>query len=243
MKYRSSKVKRIIAVAHAVRNVMVETGKINPDKIEVVWGSVDTKLFKPGLSSTLRGELSIPDDKRVIGFVGNSSKRKGLQYLIDAFEILRHKYRDIVLVVVGVSDEELDGFTVKETIKDDIIPVGFRKDIPNCMAAFDFYAFVGLVNEGLAGTLREAAAMGLPIVTTDVAGNNELIHNGFSGFVIPPYNAEDIASALEYFLDNREKAAEFGKNAREFVVKNMTDKVRAKRIEQIYYAITKDTKT
>jgi len=51
-----------------------------------------------------------------------------------------------------------------------------------------------------------------------------------------------IYEALEYFLDNREKAAEFGKNAREFAVKNMTDRVRAKRIEQIYYSVLSDNK-
>ena len=46
-----------------------------------------------------------------------------------------------------------------------------------------------------------------------------------------------LAGALEYLLDNKEKAARFGKAAREFVVDNMTDKKRAEKIEKIYYDI------
>lgn len=239
-KYRSARIRRIISVARAVKDVMVETGKIDPGKIEVVWGGVDSEQFRPGIRSTLRDEFSVSGGKRVIGFVGNPSKRKGLQYLIEAFEQLAGKYDDIVLMVVGVNDRELGDFTLSdEAAKSRITPCGFRKDIPNCMAAFDIYAFAGLVNEGLAGTLREAAAMGLPIVTTDVAGNAELIHDNHSGLVVPPYDAPALARAIEFLLDNGEKAAEFGKNAREFVVNNMTNEVRADKIEKIYYDILK----
>ena len=236
-KYRSGKIKRIIAVAHMVKDVMVETGKIDPDKIDVVWGGVDTEQFRPGLQSTLRDEFKVPEDKRIIGFVGNASPRKGLQYLIDAFGMLKDKYDDIVLVAAGVSTEELKDFTISEELGQRIIPIGFRKDVNNCMAAFDIYVFAGLVNEGLAGTLREAAAMGLPIVTTDVAGNSELIQDNHSGLVVPPYDAKSLAGALEYLLDNNDKAAQFGKAAREFVIDNMTDRNRAEKIEKIYYDI------
>ena len=236
-KYRSGKIKRIIAVAHMVKDVMVETGKIDPDKIDVVWGGVDTEQFRPGGQSTLRDEISVPEDKRIIGFVGNASPRKGLQYLIDAIGMLPDKYGDIVLVAAGVSAEELKDFTISEELGQRIIPIGFRKDVHNCMAAFDIYVFAGLVNEGLAGTLREAAAMGLPIITTDVAGNSELIQDYRSGLVVPPYDTKSLAGALEYLLDNNDKAAQFGKAAREFVVDNMTDKKRADKIEKIYYDI------
>ncbi|MFC1573930.1 glycosyltransferase family 4 protein [Candidatus Latescibacterota bacterium] len=236
-KYRSGKIKRIIAVAHMVKDVMVETGKIDPDKIDVVWGGVDTEQFRPGLQSTLRDEFQVLEDKRIIGFVGNASPRKGLQYLIDAFGMLREKYDDIVLVAAGVSAEELKDFTISEGLGQRIIPIGFRKDVNNCMAAFDIYVFAGLVNEGLAGTLREAAAMGLPIITTDVAGNSELIQNHHSGLVVPPYDVQSLAEAIEYLLDNNDKAAEFGRAARDFVVEHMTDTKRAEKIEKIYYDI------
>jgi len=237
-KYRSAGIRRIIAVARAVKDVMVETGKIDPGKIEVVWGSVDTEQFHPGIRSTLREEFSVPGSKRVIGFVGNPSKRKGLQYLIEAFEQLAGKYDDIVLMVVGVNERELGDFTISnEAAKSRIIPCGFRKDIPNCMAAFDIYVFAGLVNEGLAGTLREAAAMELPIVTTDVAGNAELIHDNHSGLAVPPYDASALARALEFLLDNKDKAVQFGKKARDFVVNNMTNELRVDKIEKIYYDI------
>ena len=81
--------------------------------------------------------------------------------------------------------------------------------------------------------------MGLPIVTTDVAGNAELINDNHSGLVVPPYDAPALARALEFLLDNSDNAAQFGKNARDFVVKNMTNELRVDKIEKIYYDILK----
>ncbi len=240
-KYRTKKVKRIIAVAQAVKDIMVKTGAIDPKKIDVVFGSVDTEKFKPGILSTLKSEYSIPDDKRVIGFVGNASLRKGLKYLFEAFESLSEKYRELLLMLVGVSTDELKNYNIKKDLMNKIIPTGFRKDVPNCMACFDIFVFPGYKDEGLTGTIREAAAMGLPIVTADVAGNKELIHNEQNGLVVPIKNSEKLAEAMELLLKNDEKAVMFGENAREYVVEKMSNEVRARNIEKIYFDILLDS--
>ncbi len=152
-KYRTGKIKRIIAVSQAVKDTMTKTGRINPDKITVVYGSVDTDEFRPGIASTIRSEYSISEDKKVIGYVGSALPRKGLEYLIKAFEILCEKHKDLILLLVGVTDTELKKYRIKNSFKDAVITAGFRKDVANCMAGFTVFAFSGISDEGLTGTV------------------------------------------------------------------------------------------
>jgi len=236
-KYRTGKVKKIIAVSHAVKDIMVKTGKIPPKKISVVYGSVDTGLFNPSVISTLRQELSISENLRIIGFAGNPHPRKGLEYLLKSFEIIKNKYDNVVLVLLGVSSLDMEKFNVEGKFKSRIFPLGFRKDVPNCMAAFDYFVFPGIQDEGLTGTLREAAAMGLPCITTDVAGNKELISNNVNGLVVPVKDPIKLAGAVSFLLENPEKASIFGEKAREFVNNKMSVKIRVDAIEEIYFSL------
>ena len=234
-KYRTDKVKKIIAVSKAVKEVMIKTGNVQPYKIDVVYGSVDTDIFNPQVRSNLRQELSIPEDISIIGFAGNAHPRKGLEYLLRAFEIFGKKYKNTILVLIGVSTGEMEKYPVEKNFQTRIFPLGFRKDVPNCMAAFDYFVFPGIRDEGLTGTLREAAAMGLPSVTTDVAGNNELIFNNINGLVVPVKDSEKLSRAVTFLLENPEKASSFGQKAREFVENNMSIKTRTDSIEKIYF--------
>lgn len=237
LKYKSKKLKRVITVSQAVKDVMVKTGNLNPDKINVVFGSVDTEEYKPGLESSLRDEFKISEDTRVVGFVGNSGPRKGLKYLIEAFEIVNKRIPKTVLVLAGVDSAGLKDYTIADYLKEKIISAGFRHDGPNVFNGFDVFAFSGIAEEGLTGTVREAAACGLPIVTTDVAGNRELIYDKENGLVVPMRDSDSLAEAILYLLGNKEKAIEFGQKARSFVEKNMSNEVRASKIESIYKEI------
>ena len=233
-KYRSRRVRKIIAVAGAVKDVLVETGGIDPGKIDVVYGSVDTGDYRPDRQSTLREELGIPADVTVIGYVGSALRRKGLPYLIEAFAGIAAERGNVVLVMVGVSADELARFDVPQGIEARIISTGFRQDVANCMGAFDCFVFPGIEDEGLTGTVREAAASGLPVITSDVGGNRELIDHMYSGMVVPKEDAESLRSALIYLLDHEEDANRFAVNARRFVEERMSVSVRGRMIESIY---------
>ncbi|HDS09373.1 MAG TPA: glycosyltransferase family 1 protein [Firmicutes bacterium] len=241
LKYKSKKVKKIIAVSNAVKDVLVGQAGIPSEKVEVVYGSVDADEFKPGLISRLREEFKIGNENKIIGFVGNAGERKGLPYLLSAFKILLNSTNKIVLVLVGIEKEDLEKYHLPPQITSRIVTTGFWKDVPNLMSGFDFFAFSGVSDEGLTGTVREAASCGLPIVTTEVAGNSELIRHRISGLVVPPRDPERLAEALAYLINNTEKGKVFGMKAREYVLRKMTDQSRTKRIERIYYQVIKDS--
>jgi glycosyltransferase involved in cell wall biosynthesis len=235
-KYRSSKIKKIIAVSKRIKEIMVKTGKISSEKINVVYGGVDTVLFSPLKKSSLRSELSIPDHIKIIGYAGSSLHRKGLSYLFDAFKIVLQHHKNYILVLAGVNREEFNLFHVDSSVAEYTYPIGFRKDVNNCLAGFDLFVFPGIMDEGLTGTVREAMATGLPVISTDVGGNREIITEDI-GVLVPPRDAERLSKAMRFLIENPKIAGDYGKNARDFVLKNMTDQIRCEKIEEIYFSL------
>lgn len=81
--------------------------------------------------------------------------------------------------------------------------------------------------------------MGLPVITTDVAGNRELIKNGETGLVVPMKDSTAMAVAIEKLLADMEIAKKLGENARNFVEENMSNEIRAEKMEKLYMEIIK----
>lgn len=241
LKFRHPRIARIITVAEAVRRGMVETGRVPAEKIEVVYGSLPIEAFVPGQTSTLPRELGL-EGHRVLGYVGSNSQRKGLPHLLEAFARLRRepRFRDLKLVLVGVMPDQLDRIGIPDGLGGDVIATGFRRDVVNCLAAFDVFAFAGISGEGLTGTVREAAAMALPIVTSAVAGNTELIVDGQTGLAVPPGNAAALADAVASLFDDPDHARRLGAEARQRVAASMSNEARTDRVEAIYQAILGD---
>ncbi|MHB1174514.1 MAG: glycosyltransferase [Sulfuriferula sp.] len=72
--------------------------------------------------------------------------------------------------------------------------------------------------EGLPKSLLEAAACGLPIVTTDAPGCREIVRDGDNGFLVPVRDAQALAIALRSLIDNPVLRAEMGLRSREIVL-------------------------
>jgi glycosyltransferase involved in cell wall biosynthesis len=115
--------------------------------------------------------------------------------------------------------------------------VGFRSDVPRCLASFDAFVFTGIFKEGLTGTVREAGAMGLPIVCTDVGGNRELIRDGQTGLLIPVRDSRAVTLAMVNIRRHRSLAEDLAVNVRSFVERNMSDEVRCEKLTELYLRI------
>ena len=238
LKYHFPKISKVIAVSEAVKEVMVKSGKISPSKIEVVYGSVDTEEFSPARRSTLRSELNLPDFF-IWGFAGNDGERKGLKYLLKAFAMYHEKYPDDKLVLAGVNPESKRILSLDDNLRLSIIPLGFRNDMANCMSGFDAFVFSGIAQEGLTGTVREAASSGLPVISTNIAGNGELVKNRQTGLLVEIKNTKALFDAMCEIRENPEKAEFYGSNIREFVIKEMSNKIRMDKLLKIYRSVLK----
>lgn len=159
----------------------------------------------PYVSSVdVKPQSNNPIKGRII-WIGNDPVRKGLVYALRAFRELKKQFPFVELVVIGPipaklqKDSFFDGVTFTGYLEKARLIEEFRKA--------DMYIFPTLA-EGFAGTLLEAAAYGVPIITTHASG---FAHNAPCIFV-DSQNSSQIVSAAKELITNREKRAQISEN-------------------------------
>ncbi len=185
---------------------------------------VDIDRFKPGVR---------PPKFRAI-FSGALIERKGIHHLLEAWH--RLNLPDAELWLVGSVHEEAK-VHLKNFWRDNIRTVGFTKDPENYLNQGTIYVFPSQW-EGSAKTVYEAAACGLPSVTTKEAG--DVVRDGIEGILVRPGDIDAIANAIQYFYDHPEAVERMGAAARQRVVENFTwDHYRARLLEAYSTTIRK----
>ncbi len=185
---------------------------------------VDIERFKPGPR---------PAKFRAI-FSGALIERKGIHHLLEAWH--RLNLPDAELWLLGQVHEEAKPH-LKNFWRDNIRIVGFARDLENYLNQGTIYVFPSQW-EGSAKTVYEAAASGLPSVTTKEAG--DVVRDGVEGILVQPGDVTAIADAIRYFYDHPEAVEQMGHAARQRVVENFTwDHYRARLLQAYSAAIRK----
>jgi glycosyltransferase involved in cell wall biosynthesis len=167
---------------------------------------VDVERFKPGTP---------PKTFRAI-FAGALIKRKGIQHVLEAWRRLNLSNAELWLV--GFVHDEAKPF-LKEFWRDNIRVVGFVRDPENYLNQGTIHIFPSQW-EGSAKVTYEAAACGLPQITTYEAG--DVVRNGIEGIIVKPGDVNAIAAALEHLHGHPETVKEMSTAARRRVVENFT---------------------
>lgn len=229
-------VPRILAVAQAVREALVEDG-IAGEKVEVMYGSFDPERFNPGVSGTaMRNSWHVPEGSPLVGLIGSlNTPKKGHNVLLKAAALLKGKHPDLRFVLVGEgSPAVLQAMASSLGVSDRFIFAGFTEDVPAALSAMDVVVCSSLRGEGLTGALREALAMARPVISSDVAGNRELISHERTGLLVPPGDPAALADAIDRMLCDEKLARDCAARGRELVLELCTEDKRAERVERIY---------
>ena len=154
---------------------------------------------------------------------------KGIVEFVEAARLLREKGQKARFVLVGNPDLENRGSVsltkLEEWQRDGLVEWwGHSDDVAGCynQAAI---ACLPSYREGLPKSLLEAAACGLPIVTTDVPGCREVVNHEDNGLLVPVKNSIALAEALRDLLKNSELRQKMGKRSREIVEKKFDVKI------------------
>jgi glycosyltransferase involved in cell wall biosynthesis len=225
VKYRSGRVSRIIAVSGAVRDVLAEYG-VDPSRVEVIYSGTDPMRFHPGVDGGgARDELGISRDAVVVGKIANFYHRwKGHDTFLEAAAILAADRPTLRFLLVGHETDapKTQAITERLGLEGRVIAAGFRRDVPEMIAALDVSVNSPRSGEGLSGAVRESMAMGRPVVATDVGGNRELVADGETGLIVPPGDPEALAGAIASILDDSALAARLSENGARFVRERLT---------------------
>jgi glycosyltransferase involved in cell wall biosynthesis len=186
---------------------------------------VDTVRFAPvslPLGRTTREIHKIPSNAVVIGFLGRVTRDKGVDELARAFEIVCRHLDDAILLIVGgyehrdhPSPATMETFSTHPRVRH----VGWVPDVLPLMAAMDIFV-LPTRREGLPNVLLEAAALGLPTVTTDATGARDAIIPERTGLLVPIADIERLSAALIRLASNPTLRQEMGRAGRQWVTEH-----------------------
>ncbi|KRA03611.1 glycosyl transferase [Achromobacter sp. Root565] len=207
---------RVIAVSRHVHRQLLDGGA-PPKSVATIHSPI--VLPESDGQCSVRQELGLPDNALVVGCVAVMRAEKGHADLIDAFHQIQATFPQAHLVLAG------DGMPVFERLKAQVESLGLasrvhflgrRHDIGNVLQAFDVFA-LPTHREAFGTAFVEAAAMGVPVIGTDVGGVPETMQAGVTGLLVPPRDPAALAAALESLLADPERRRRMGEAGREFI--------------------------
>lgn len=154
------------------------------------------------------------DKKNKIVSVGRLDPQKDQATLITAFSLFLKKHPDWTLEIYGEGPlrQELESQVRRLSLEGKVLLPGTSNHIWDCMKSARIFVLSSIA-EGMSNALIEAMCLGLPVISTDVAGSGDLIKNGDSGFIVGRGDYEAIADKMSILADNAQLISEMGENA------------------------------
>ena len=154
------------------------------------------------------------------------SFRKNQKMIFDALVEVIKKHKNIRLLLPGATDgaEACKEYCKNIGIADYVDFLGYRRDIFDLDGMCDL-SLSSSRQEGLPINLIEAMALGNPIVATDVRGNNDLVEDGVTGYLVPLNDSKLMAEKINYLIENPQLCMDFGNKALERIIKFSVENV------------------
>ena len=188
---------RVLAVSQMVVRYLAQEHGLDEPPARAVPNGLDHDVFNPAarrrFRSSRREALPVGPEEFIILFAGGRWFDKGLPLVIDALALMEHPAR---LVIVGRGDEEFFAQLARQRgVADRVLFAGVTDRIVEYYAAADCLVMPAR-GEAFGLVVAEAAACGLPLVTTDIGAADELVEDGVSGFRVDQGPAQ-IADRLD----------------------------------------------
>ena len=224
-------------VSQAAVERYIQVGAVPKDKICLMPNGVDTTKFRPSLKARdlIRRELDLGENFVWLS-VGRFEAVKDHAAQIKAFAELSQEGRKSLLLLVGQGslETEIKNLVTSLQLDEKIRFLGVRKDITKIMNAADAYLMSSLW-EGMPMVLLEAAAVGLPIVATNVGGNPEVVRDNENGFLVEKQNPQSLGSAMQRIMQcDKQGLQEMGGNGRTYIEQNYSMERITDRWERLY---------
>src|SRR6266850_1659176 len=214
---------RVITSGEGVRAMVIAAG-IAPARVVSISAGVDSERFHPGVSGKpVRDELGL-GDAAVVGLVANVRGSKGHNVFLEAARTVVATAPDARFLIVGdgVGFDEV-GRRVREMGLDARVTLtGFRRDIPEVMAALDVLVLPSIRSEAIPQVIPQALAVGTPVVASTVGGSPELIRDGENGRLVPPADPRALADAILALLREPERARAMARAGQAMVLARYT---------------------
>lgn len=194
------------------RDVFIARGWIGAEDAVLIRGSgVDTDVFAPALQP--------PEGPPLVVLASRLLSSKGVAEFVEAARRLKARGTDARFAVVGEPDpdnpETITAARLDEWRGEGAVEVwGRRADMPAVLRQASLFVLPTYYREGVPKALIEAAAAGLPAVTTDTAGCRDIVVDGETGLLVPPRDVPALTDAIDALLGDRPRRETMGRAAR-----------------------------
>lgn len=231
-KYNHPRIKKIICVSDAIRQIMLPDIK-RKDLLTVIYSGIDINKFAKKGGNKLRSELGLEGIPLVANVAAISQQKDYFTFIRTVARLKAEGVRAKFLIIGdGPQRQEIESFAKERGVKEQVIFSGFRSDIPEILPELDVLLFSS-ETEGLGTTLLDCFASEVPIVSTDAGGIPELITHMENGFLAAVGDDKGLAEGVKLALSNPELAKQWVAAGKE-KVKNFTRETTAEKTLAVY---------
>lgn len=230
-KFLSFKSDKFIAVSNVVKSMLVNTYKISEKKIITLYNCLEIPKINTN-SSELKRTLNIPEDAKILLFLGRITKIKGVDLLIEAVKRIRIQNHNVFLLILG---EYYDN-TINRYLKG--VPAEI-KVLSSVEDPFPYYAIADLVIlpskiESFPYVMLESGLMKKPFIGARTGGIEEFIEDDINGLLFECENVQALVEKINYILNNPQKAKMMADNLHAKVIENTSCEKYFSKLSHIY---------
>jgi L-malate glycosyltransferase len=188
-----------------------------PEKFDVIYNGVDLKRFEgDSIRVKLCSQYKIPENAPIVTMVGRLTASKNYPMLLQIAKRTKDHAMGVHFLIAGHGEEEqtLKDLAVQLGVGDIVHFLGLRHDVPVLLKSSNVFCYTTLF-EGFPNALLEAMAAGLPIITTDFDGVDELVTDGINGKIVPIGRVDLALDALKHYIHDKETSLLHGRNSRQ----------------------------
>lgn len=229
-----------VVVSQAVREEVIRSERVNPDRIVVLKNGVDTQRFDLGDRASAREQLGLDPKAIVVGAVGRLSEEKGYHHLLDSIAHAHRRGVRLELVIAGEGPERgrLEQQAHALGLDGGVKFLGALRDVRPVYAAIDIFALTSR-EEASPTVLLEAMACGRAAVATRVGGVLEMVENKRTGLLVEPGQPSAFADALVRLARDPALRSRLGRAARLRVVEQFDLSRMVEKHAQLYSDLTR----
>lgn len=178
----------------------------------------------------IRKELGLDKEDFLVLSIGELSKRKNHQVIINALGMLKDEKIHYLICGKGDLSEQLKNLARSKKVKNNIHFLGYRNDVVDICSQMDLFVLPSL-QEGLSVASLEAMYCGLPVVISNIRGTSDYLENGKTGYICDAKNIKGFAKKIQKLKKNKELCLQMGKENKKRVQIYCLDSVKKEVLE------------
>ncbi|NOY74642.1 MAG: glycosyltransferase family 4 protein [Kiritimatiellaeota bacterium] len=222
---------QVVCITNFTKRYLIDEYAIPEEKVTLIYQGTEVDRFT-STEETVREaykRYKLPDDAApVLGSVGSFEERKGQTVLLEtAAKLAAGPLPDVHAMLVGEGPDEamLKSFVVDMNLEKHVSFFSFTRQPNFIFDRIDILTLPSLYKEGLPNVLLEAMSMGLPVVSSRMAGVPEIVFDGETGYMTEPGKVGELADVIVKLWSDQDAYKRMGRKARELMETKFDKKI------------------